>query len=229
MVQNETNGEDFSKGEFSFNRGDDEKHNFFLMPDDYFETLAEKIITKIENQNEINLLSPTLSKIKKLNNFRVPHQYFEKNKKNIQTEIEGEKMPFTIAKISETGFKVPENYFELLPNRIREKIPSSPFKIIYLPNYLKKYKYQILAVAAAIAALIVYYYSSPDFGAFNKKAQFVSAEELTNSIYFQDIEESTIIEELNEPSQNTVKNQNIEIEDYLLDNHIDETIIINEL
>ncbi len=61
-------------------------HNtLYQLPDNYFNDLAGNILTKIKNEkfndakNELEEISPLLSKIPKLNVYTVPDGYFEKN------------------------------------------------------------------------------------------------------------------------------------------------------
>lgn len=197
-----------------------EKKNPFKIPENYFEKLTNKIQNKIAQKSKI------IS-----NKYSIPDKYFENLAERISEKIIEKEILNSVSGLEKKNpFLVPENYFENFINRISEKIPAKKeATIISIGIYLKKYKYSAVAIAAAVAALIALYLFYPSSTSMQKRELFVSAEDISNSLYFQEIDEATIIDEINVNSFKEVPNKNNFIEDYLIDNDIDENTIINEL
>ncbi len=236
------------------NFSDKKKQNPFSVPGSYFDKLSEKIAEKISDTEELKQLSPTPSEIKKENHFSVPENYFENLPEKIAEKIEVYNLsfeksnPFKLPEnyfenltdeieskvtaqnfdVKKSGaFNVPENYFENLSEIIQSKVSQKQrAKIISLNEYFGKYKYSAMAVAASLAVLIsLYFYFSPS-DSVSKKQLYVSAEDISNSFYFEEIDETVLIEELNE---NSLPNPNSDIENYLIENDVGENTIISEL
>ena len=180
-----------------------------------------------ENKDE-DLLS-SLSDKRKKNPFAVPENYFEELAGKILLKIENSEelksLSPTLSQIEKKNpFKVPENYFSVLESSVRKDA-----KIIPIGHFFKKNKYSAIAVAAGIAAIISFYFYYPGSGSLQEKELFVSADDISNSMYFHEIDESIIIEEINGNFGEGASHKNNEIEDYLIDNDIDENTLINEL
>lgn len=215
-------------------------NNPFAVPENYFENLSDRILSEIENSEELKALSPFLSKIEKTNPFKIPENYFfnkqsgENFTERILKNFSQEELNGFLTTLSGTQkknpFSIPENYFENLVERINQKAGlKQEAKIISLRSDFRKYKYFALANAACIAAIFILYFYYPTSHSRNEKNLFVSADDISNSNYFEEIDESTLIEEINENDMNDNSGENNGIEDYLIDNGIDENTIINEL
>ena len=223
----------------------------FNVPENYFETLTDKILENIE----LKSVSPFLAELRKENPFNVPENYLEKHGIQIPSES-----IITIAEIAENNpFITPENYFENLAERIAENtsekeisslekkspflIPENYFghlcekilsktsekreaKIVSFRSYFSTYKYSAFAVAASVAAIISFYFYYPSSQIKQEIPQYVSAEDISNSTYMDDLDESILIEEA---GKQKVKNPSSDIENYLIENDVDENTIINEL
>lgn len=205
-----------------------EKKNPFRVPENYFkgeefseENLSEKIRAKIYSGE--GLKSSTK------NPFKIPERYFDELPEKIQREIEQKEGSPVLLPVRKKDFKIPQNYFENLPGHINQKIIGKEAKIISFRSYYNKYKYSAIAVAAAVAAIIALYVFYPSFPGINEREMFVSAEEISNSFYLQEIDEATLIEEISESSLDDISDQETPVEEYLIENGIDEIILIDEL
>lgn len=131
----------------------------------------------------------------------------------------------------ENPFKVPDGYFDSFPTLISEKIASSHSKpgwIIFLKNVLQpKYVVAMFVFAAALTSGIVYFNQHP---AAKDQEMILSYDDLTNSNYIAQFDESDLIEAYNSNSEtDKVNENNSEIENYLIDNQTDISLIENEL
>lgn len=205
-----------------------EKKNPFRVPENYFnaealseENLSEKIRAKICSGDELEASTK--------NPFKIPESYFDGLQEKIQRKIEQKEGSLVLLPLEKTDFKIPPSYFEHLPGRINQRISEREAKTISFRNYYNKYKYSAIAVAAAVAAIIAMYFFYPSSPGINEREMFVSADEISNSFYLQEIDEATLIEEISESSLEEISDQETPVEEYLLENGIDEIILIDEL
>ncbi|HKR07260.1 MAG TPA: hypothetical protein VJY62_21680 [Bacteroidia bacterium] len=131
----------------------------------------------------------------------------------------------------ENPFKVPDGYFESFPTIITERITSQrskPAWIIFLKNVFQpKYVVAMLVFAAALTSGVVYFNQHP---AATDREIILSYDDLNNSNYIAQFDESDLIDAyLSGANADKSNESNTEIENYLLDNQTDISIIENEL
>ena len=205
-----------------------EKKNPFKVPDGYFNNPPDSKENPADRLKESP--SSLLSISERKNPFIIPENYFDHLSDAIQNKILLNATSGPLSSIKKEDFKTPENYFENLSGRINQRISENKeAKVISIRDYYNKFKYSAIAVAASIAAIISIYLYYPENNSLNERPQYVSAEDISNSLYFRDIDESTIIAEINDNSPEDISNEEKDMEDYLIDNDIDEITIINEL
>ncbi len=123
----------------------------------------------------------------------------------------------------ENAFSVPENYFETLPSLIQERCVQSKKQFSWRQLLLRPaYSVSFLICLLAGFITISYYVGQNQKTAESKL--FASAD----SLAIEDFEESEIIESIAyDVNEKTSNNQ--EVEDYLIEQNIEVTQIINEL
>ena len=133
----------------------------------------------------------------------------------------------------ENPFKVPDGYFDSFPTIISEKIAaqnSKPGWIIFLQNVFQpKYVVAMCVFAALLTSGIFYFNQAPKL---NSQEILLSYDDLNNSNYIEQIDESDLIDAYSSVSNSEVyesSENNADIENYLIDNQTDNTIIENEL
>ena len=132
-------------------------------------------------------------------------------------------------------YKVPEGYFESLPNLIQEKINeenASSDVFGWIRDVLNP-KVLVPALVLFIAIGTAWYYDHQGISN-NNPVEYLSYDYISNSVYFEDFEDDILFDEL-------LANNNIEdlddaalfsdqdIENYLMDNQFNEAVILNEL
>lgn len=131
----------------------------------------------------------------------------------------------------ENPFKVPDGYFDSFPTIISERIAvqnSKPGWIILLQNIFRpKYIVAMFVFAAALASGIVYFNQHTTI---TDQEIILSYDDLNNSNYIAQFDESDLIDAyLSGANADKSNESNTEIENYLLDNQTDISIIENEL
>jgi hypothetical protein len=177
------------------------KSNPFSVPNAYFVSLTERI-----NQT---VFINTISEDKDAG-FSTPPDYFKHLEEQLVSRISIENLE---NKKNNQGFAVPENYFEKLQSTIAAKtVEMKPItKVVRLWN-TDFFKYATAACIVLMCALGLY---------VNQQHQVkqLAHNELTKEQLLYDIDESLIIEHINETQTATAaKISNNEIEDYILDN-----------
>jgi hypothetical protein len=180
------------------------------------------------NDDELENNAPGLSKMKKENPFSVPENYFESLADNIQQKINS--IPELERINKENPFQVPENYFESLPSAVREKIAGNKKKNIFEDWISISWnpKYAFAAAAIIIVVILGINYLNRNIP-LNKSENFVTNEEIQSSAYLADLDESVLIEQLEEQSMNSQVNEDNSIEQYLIENNIDVSQIADHL
>jgi len=163
------------------------------------------------------------------NPFSVPGSYFDK----LPGEIEQRK-EFRIDPESTAAnfFKVPDGYFEGLPMAISDRISSESKKQIFvLPRLAVFTRPQVIMIMAT--ALIVIFFSFrflTHVNPISDQPKELCAEDIRASVIFNELDESLLIEALGENEEVvTDTSGSSEIEQYLLDNHIDQSLLENKL
>lgn len=186
--------------------------------------------------------APQLAKLKKSNPFTVPNQYFEELEERINQSV----FINTLEKTESAGFSVPSNYFETLESQINSRITLEQFRDeaqgFSVPDgYFEKLQQNIAAKTTetkakktiklwhqpifkyAVAACLVIAATTGWFANVNYEDKQLSKTELAKEQMLYDIDESVILEYVQE-SQN-VKTANVtdgesvnEMESYILDN-----------
>lgn len=155
------------------------------------------------------------------------------NDMNDELKDELKDAPFLKNMSRENPFKVPDGYFDSFPTIISEKIAaqnSKPGWIIFLQNVFQpKYVIAMCVFAVVLTSGIFYFIQNPKL---NNQEILFSYDDLNNSNYIEQIDESDLIDVYSSVinSEAYKSNENIsDIENYLIDNHTDNTIIENEL
>jgi hypothetical protein len=157
------------------------------------------------------------------NSFSVPSGYFEKLSSEVADKINA--LP-DFEKTSVTNpFTVPEGYFEKLHVSVSERIskPKSPFF-----TWLNGLQRPRIAIPIAFATIIIlaglYFYKQNNISRQPEKE--FCAEDLSNSSYMQSIDETVFVDVLSEMQNDE---QTDSLEQYLIDNNIDLSLIENNL
>ncbi|MEI6815882.1 MAG: hypothetical protein WCL14_04665 [Bacteroidota bacterium] len=189
------------------------KENSFQVPNDYFENLDYNLSQSV--------LATKLSNIPKELPFDVPMNYFDVLPGLIEQSIAATRLE-NIPK--EIPFTVPANYFEKLNSEIQDKvIASKKQKGFDWAGLIFRPKYSLTLVAAAVAFVII-------FKPFQTKDKFMfTAQDVTGSVVLNDIDEGTIIETLYSDNKSNAIPKQGEIENYLLDNSVDESQAAGQL
>lgn len=167
----------------------------FNPSDDYFNSFASKLLSRIEDEEDIRSIAPTLLSIDKY-----------------------------------SPFEVPADYFEELPTIIQEKVivnntPSFRFewlRLLFRPNF-------------AVPLIAIVFLTIVGINYMNQKAEVMNTDtleelSLEDQLYY--INETDIIEQLTADASLDVETYSEEensIEDYLIDNNIEESKLRNEL
>lgn len=195
-----------------------------------------------EEFDNLKDFAPVFSKIKKQNSFGVPENYFENlpfilHDKCIEAEELKEIAPVLSCIEKENAFIVPNDYFDHLPYSIRERISAEKHRFAWtekLIGFLRP-KFAIpltMTVIIVVIGLTLNKNSKKTENttfASNKvlKDYAISSEEIDQSYYLNNIDEATLIEEIDIKQFSKPDNNRI-IEDYLMDNHTDVSQIINQ-
>jgi hypothetical protein len=167
------------------------------------------------------------------NPFKTSTDYFESFNSKLQNRIDDFEEIKTLAPLLSNipkynPFEVPANYFDELPTIIQQHCvgskPATSFiewlKLIVQPRFAMPVITTILIAVAGINYM--------DKNATSLQPSI--AEEVTTEEQLYNIDEATIIESLVSSTENkTLPDDNTNIEDYLIDNNIDENNLNNEL
>src|ERR1017187_977111 len=191
------------------------KVNPYEVPMNYFDNL-EEFISK-------NVLATRLEAFPKENPFEVPAFYFEALPLMIEKRIAGlqlEGIP------KENPFEVPMGYFERLDSAIIDHVLASQKKKGFeWKGIFSTPKYAVSFVTMVLAVFFVFKVST-----VNRMDKYSFTEqEIANSGEINDIDEGTIIETLYSDNKTNALPKQKDIENYLLDNDVDESQITGQL
>ena len=161
--------------------------------------------------------APLLLSIPRSNPFTVPPGYFESAESSILAETTA---PSSLAR--ETPFRVPEGYFDRFPSLVRENLTRRKRSMPHLlrPAFA-------LAVAAAFTGILLL--TKPVSRTVPGEQPALSYEELDASGYLGDVDETALIEALEAGDVKAAAGNDADIENYLIDNHVELDQITNEL
>jgi hypothetical protein len=161
--------------------------------------------------------------------FSVPENYFEKSIMGLKS-ITSQPEPLLNIKNKEGGFEVPENYFEKSANQILEKVGAKQGKKIHLNTW-----FTLTKVAAVLIAIIGLSYvlivKTKQKQTFSEQLNNVSEEEIIDYLAKNDVKTEWITKAVFSSENqlpSTVNSKNKEVEQYLIDN-TDEQTLIEEL
>lgn len=192
------------------------KKNPFGVPENYFNELSEQINKAVFIDN--------LGK-KENQGFQVPENYFEELSSQIESKIALDKIK---ALNAEASFKVPENYFEKLNSSILSKTVNK----VNSPKVLRLWQTNLFKYASAACFILL-----TAFGLYinqqSTPSQQTASIEVVNENLLYDIDESTILEHIQEQGNNAIATPvnittNKEVEDYIL-NHFSSNDLSNNL
>jgi len=177
---------------------------------------------------DLQKAAPRLSAVSKDNPFRVPGHYFEDLHQSIMLEARAREAGIENTEPLQT-FTVPSGYFEQLPLTIQDRISEK--KTALVRPLLRRPSFALSLAAAFIAVMLV---TRPAlwFGMkTNVDTGSITAEELSNSSYLSEMDEPVLIDAIESHEQPIAasKNSNTEVENYLIDNHIDMNLLTSEL
>lgn len=174
----------------------------YRVPDNYFDDLQARI-------NQSVFVDDLMQKESK--GFAVPQNYFENLSEQIENKIAVEQIK---SLVKEEGFKTPANYFEKLNSAILDQTINATPKIKKISLWRSDLVKYAAAACLIIATATGFYFNQNDEAAQNTTAELVSEQML------YDIDESVIIEHLQESeNMNTSLASDTEIENYILENY----------
>lgn len=184
--------------------------------------------------NDLKGMAPKLSKHSSNNPFNPSNDYFDSFTSKLQNRIDDEEeikalAPTLLSIDKYNPFDVPKDYFEELPTIIQERVIESKKKSAGLEWLILLFRPRFavpLVVTIFIAIAGIKYLNN------NNIKNIESAEELSleDNLYY--IDESEILEHLTADvsfENESVSEDDSDIEDYLLDHNIDESNLSNEL
>ena len=183
----------------------------------------------IEDTNFENEFS-SLNGMNAINPFQVPDHYFEELPDKIMSSINSLPDFESVSKVN--PFTVPENYFEKLPVTISERIHDEALHANPLTGWIRIFSRPKFSLALASFILVLFvsirffrqtiHITIPD--------QEISMVEIENSIYSDDVDESLLVDELDQlASVNTTTKDEDGYIQYLMENDIDVNLIENKL
>ncbi len=188
----------------------------------------------LNEDNDLNEMAPKLSKHSSNNPFNPSESYFNSFTSKLQNRIDDEEeikalAPTLLSIDKYSPFEVPKDYFEELPTIIQERVIESKKKSAGLDWLILLFRPRFavpLVVTVFIAIAGIKYMNN------NSIKNIESTEELSleDNLYY--INETDILEHLTADAsienESTSEDDN-SIEEYLLDNNIDESNLSNEL
>lgn len=181
------------------------------------------------NNEELEKRIPGLAEAKQANQFNVPDRYFESLSADIIKKIDA--LP-DLEKLNKANpFAVPGGYFDSLPTTIQQRIidkkkRKSIFEewasIAFRPKY-----------ALAFAAVIILFIFGIRFmmkpSVLPKEENEISLEEIQNSNYLAELDESVMVEILEQQNMAAGTTEDSSLEQYLMDNNVEVSQIEKQL
>jgi hypothetical protein len=184
--------------------------------------------------NDLNGMAPKLSKLSSNNPFNPSDSYFDSFTSKLQNRIDDEEeikalAPTLLSIDKYNPFEVPKDYFEELPTIIQERVVETKEK-----SNLIDWLFWLLRPRLAVSMIVILFISI--LGVYYMNKNTVKNTEQTEELSLEDnlyyINETDILEHLTADASieniSTSEDDN-SIEDYLLDNNIDESNLSNEL
>ncbi|MES2447947.1 MAG: hypothetical protein V4546_12250 [Bacteroidota bacterium] len=174
----------------------------YRVPDNYFDDLQARI-------NQSVFVAELMQKEKQV--FTVPQNYFENLSEQIESKIATAQLK---SLIKEDGFKIPANYFDNLNAAILNQTVNATPKIKTISLWRSNFVKYAAAACFVIATATGLYFSQQ-----NEVSQIRTAELVSEQMLY-DIDESVIIEHLQESeNMSTSLASDKEIENYILENY----------
>ena len=159
---------------------------FTSPPADYFESFAEKMLNRIKAETgnsvdeELAILSPMLSKIKRVTPFSVPQGYFEELSDNVLESAKAidfvndgleNLSPLMRDLKNKNTYTTPLGYFENFSDSVLSKIKNEPkkAKVISITNRKTWLKFAAAAIVVGMISTIGFYF-------LNKSSQPVNTD-----------------------------------------------------
>jgi len=177
------------------------------------------------DNNDENLLPG----LKRENPFKVPDGYFESLPGKTIQRIQGETELNEVS--NENPFHVPEGYFQSLPAVVRQKISENNRRSginEWIGRFLFRPKY-VLAFGIILLMLVfgIKYFNQK--GIQRLEDVQISCDDLKNSDYLAEVDESLILDALEQQAPNENMKEDQSIEQYLIDNDVDISQLENHL
>ena len=187
----------------------------------------------ISNQDDdLSGMAPKLSKLKNNSPFKANDDYFEKFSSKLQNRIDdfeetNAEAPILSNMPKYNEFEVPTDYFDELPSRVQQRIIDTK------PSFSSALEWLLLLIRPRfiIPVLTVAFIAVAGINFMNKNAELPKtelAEELSVEDQLYNIDEATIIESLNADGgieNEATSTEDSNIENYLIDNGVDESSI----
>jgi hypothetical protein len=187
---------------------------FISPPADYFESFAEKMLNRIKAEannsvdEELAILSPVLSKIKRVTPFSVPQGYFEELSDNVLESAKAidfvndgleNLSPLMRDLKNKNTYTIPLGYFENFSDRVLSKIKNEPtkVKVISITNRKTWLKFAAAAIIVGMISTIGFYF-------FNKSSQPVNADPIAALSKVSDDEMNNYLQNQYSPIYDTV-------------------------
>lgn len=184
--------------------------------------------------NDLNGMAPKLSKLSSNNPFNASNDYFDSFTSKLQNRIEDEEdikaiAPTLLSIDKYNPFEVPADYFEDLPTIVQERVIATKNESS-LPQWLLL----LFKPRFAVSMMAIVFVSIVGIKYMNNKAEVKTetAEELSLEDHLYYIDENDIIDQLTADASietESASEDDNSIENYLLDNNIDESNLNNEL
>lgn len=214
--------------------------NLYKVPEGYFEGLADRIMVRINSEDDANKeiaeLSPLLNSLSRQMPYSVPDGYFKPADPASQKEEEISSLLHDLRE--KHTYSVPEKYFEQLPSVLLEKVKVNTARVV--PFSQRKWmRYAAAAVITGIIAGILIFKNGdsidPDRSSMvwiEKNTKKVSKEEINSliSLAITDSTNTIVKSTTKDDIKNLVKDiPEKEIQDLLNDASIEELGAEDEL
>jgi hypothetical protein len=169
-----------------------------------------------------------LSSLKKENPFKVPDDYFGSLADHVMQKIS--KIPDVEKMCRENVFNVPDGYFDSLPSSIQQQIADEKKKNIFEEwiAIVLQPKYSLaLATFIILAIFGIKYFTKPVV--VESPDNMLSYADVRNSGFITELDESTLVDMLEQENNNESLKEDNSMEQYLLDNDIDISQLENRL
>jgi hypothetical protein len=169
-----------------------------------------------------------LSNLKKENPFRVPDDYFDSLEDHVMQKIST--IPDVEKMSRENVFNIPDRYFDSLPSSIHQRIADEKKKSIFEEwiAIVLEPKYSLaLATFIILAIFGIKYFTRPVV--VESPDNMLSYADVRNSGFITEMDESTLVDMLEQENNNDTLKEDSGMEQYLLDNDIDISQLENRL